>query len=234
MEFCLAFESVAPSRNNYLKCYFTLNALWEAPEKEKPLTLWRNISWKGPLEILLLNVGLTLDLNQVAQGFVGLKTGMRLLSPCWTELSQLFSWVKCCNPLIVLIRSAEFLPVCRCFVTGNPKLDTLFQMQPHKCWIGSKNCFPWPAGSAPANGIRHEGGICHHGCQLPFSSQVVFPGAAFCTVGFSLQSSLSVLLECWKVSASCLLLPAELPLNCSPTLHFWCHLEACCSPCPSC
>lgn len=80
MEFCIAFESVAQSQNRYLKCYFTVNALREAPVKEKPLALWRNISWKGPLEILLLNVGLTWNLNQVAQGFVGLRKGIRLLS----------------------------------------------------------------------------------------------------------------------------------------------------------
>lgn len=44
------------------------------------MTLWRNISRKRLLEVFLLNVGMTLNLNQVAQGFVGLKTGIRHLS----------------------------------------------------------------------------------------------------------------------------------------------------------
>lgn len=42
--------------------------------------LWRSISRRRPLEVCMLNVGMTLNLSQVAQGFVGLKTGIRLLS----------------------------------------------------------------------------------------------------------------------------------------------------------
>lgn len=129
--------------------------------------LWRNISWKGPLEVLLLNVDMTLNSNQVAQGFVGLKTGIRLLCPCWTNTvlpALLLSYVL--QPLIILTCSADFFVCLSVFCNRETELDTLSQMQPHKCWMRSKNCFPWPAGSAPANGTGREGGICHHCCQL--------------------------------------------------------------------
>lgn len=110
-----------------------------------------------------------------------------------------------CSHLIILVSSllnfCQFVSVC--FITGKPKRDVLFQMQSRKCWIES-NCCPWPTGRAPVNATQHVVGVHHCHCWLLLNPLAVFSRAAFCTVGFHLQSFMSALAAGCKLSVSLL------------------------------
>lgn len=117
-----------------------------------------------------------------------------------------------------------------------PKLDILFKMPFHKCWIVGNSHFPCPVGCALTKaghcfvgfhwceGTRMADGFFHHGslvhfCKTLFSPVSSYPVWVYGVIQSQVCDSVFAFPEFTEVSASLSLQTVEVPLDGSPPAH---------------